>query len=140
MADADAAQVADVSADEMTAAEPAAAEAAYVAGKASAGEMSPAAVESGSPDGSRGQNGGGSGSPPTKTETTKPVAIVVTRIGAAVTIVVAGAIIRPIGVVAAVRIAGRDAADQSGRDGRAGIVAIAVNVAVSVSPNVVVMA
>ena len=72
--------------------------------------------------------------------TTKPVAIVVIRIGVAVTIVVAGAIIRPIVVIAAVRIAGRGAGDHSGRDSRAGIIAIAVNVAMSVSPNVVAVA
>jgi hypothetical protein len=72
--------------------------------------------------------------------TTKPVAIVVIRIGVAVTIVVAGAIIRPIVVIAAVRIAGRDAADHSGRDGYAGIVAIAVHVAMSVSPSIMAMA
>jgi hypothetical protein len=71
--------------------------------------------------------------------TTKPVAIVVIRIGIAVTIVVAGAIIRPI-VVVAVRIVGGDATDHSGRDGRAGIITIAVNVAMSVSPNVVAVA
>jgi hypothetical protein len=69
--------------------------------------------------------------------TTKPVAIVVIRIGIAVTIVVAGAIIRPIVVIVAVRIAGGGAGDHSGRDGRSGIITIAVNVAMSVSPNVV---
>ena len=77
---------------------------------------------------------------PDEDRTTKPVAIVVIRLGVAVTIVVAGAIIRPIVVIAAVRIAGRGAGDHSGRDGRAGIITIAVNVAMSVSPNVVAVA
>src|ERR1700722_11908811 len=133
---AEAAHVAEVCAGEMTATELAAGEAAHVA-EVSAAEMSPApmedeatveavvkaVMEAADSDEDR---------------TTKPVAIVVIRIGVAVTIVVAGAIIRPI-VVVAVRIAGGDAADHSRRDGRAGIVAIAVNVAVSVSPNVVAM-
>ena len=133
-----AAHVAEVSAGEMTAAELAAGEAAHVA-EVSAAEMSPALME-------------GEATVEAVVEavvkavmeaadsdedrTTKPVAIVVIRIGVAVTIVVAGAIIRPI-VVVAVRIAGGDAADHSGR---AGIVAIAVNVAVPVSPNVMAMA
>jgi hypothetical protein len=69
--------------------------------------------------------------------TTIPVTIVVIRIGVAVTIVVAGPVIRPIGGIAAVRIAGRGAGDHSGR---AGTIAIAVNVAMSVSPNVVAVA
>jgi hypothetical protein len=136
----EAAHVAEVCAGEMTATELAAGEA-HVA-EVSAAEMSPAPME-------------GEATVEAVVEvvvkavmeaadsdedrTTKPVAIVVIRIGVAVSIVLAGAIIRPI-VVVAVRIAGGDAADHSGRDGRAGIVAIAVNVAVSVSPNVVVMA
>jgi hypothetical protein len=75
--------------------------------------------------------------PSDEDRTTKPVAIVVIRIGVAVTIVVAGAIIRPIVVIAAVRIAGRGTGDHSGRDG---IITIAVNVAMSVSANVVAVA
>jgi hypothetical protein len=136
MAAAKPAKVAAAEAAEMTTAEAAyvtAAEAAHVA-EVSAGEMSPATVEAEAVVKSVVEM-----VPSDEDRTTKPVAIVVIRIGVAVTIVVAGAIIRPI-VVVAVRIAGGDAADHSGRDGRAGIVAIAVNVAVSVSPNVVVMA
>jgi hypothetical protein len=64
---------------------------------------------------------------------TKPVAIVVIRIGVAVTIVVAGAIIRAVGVITAVRIGGRGAGDNSGRDGRAWIMTIAVSIAVTVA-------
>ena len=72
--------------------------------------------------------------------TAPPVAIVVIRIGVAVTIVVAGAVVRPVIVIATIRIAGRGAGDHSGRDGRSGIITIAVNVAMSVSPNVVAVA
>ena len=43
-----------------------------------------------------------------------------------------------LGIVAGIRITGRDSANHSGRDGGAGIVA--VSVAVSVSPNVMAMA
>jgi hypothetical protein len=138
---AEASYVAEVSAGEMTGAELAAAEAAYVA-EVYAGEMTgaveseatveavveavvKAVVEVAASDEDR---------------TTKPVAIVVIRIGVAVTIVVARAIIRPIVVIAAVRIAGRSAGDHSGRDSRAGIIAIAVQVAMSVSPNIMAMA
>jgi hypothetical protein len=64
--------------------------------------------------------------------TTEPVAIVVIRIRVSVTIVVARAIIGSIVVIAAVRIAGRDS--------RAGIIAIAVHVTMSVSPNIMAMA
>lgn len=74
--------------------------------------------------------------------TTKPVAIVVVWIRVSVTIGVARAIIRPVVVIATVRIvripSGR-AGDHSGGDARAGIIAV-VGVAVSVSPNVVAMA
>ena len=138
LAAAKAAYVAEVSAGEMTAAELAAGEAAHVA-EVSADEMSPAPVE-GEATVEAVVKAVMEAADSDEDRTTKPVAIVVIRIGVAVTIVVAGAIIRPIVVIAAVRIAGGDAADHSGRDGRAGIVAIAVNVAVSVSPNVVVMA
>ena len=138
---AEAAHVAEASAGEMTA-ELAAGEAAHVA-EVSAAEMSPALME-------------GEATVEAVVEavvkavmeaadsdedrTTKPVAIVVIRIGVAVTIVVAGAIIRPIVVIGAVRIAGHGAGDYSGHDGRAGIITIAVNVAMSVSPNVVAVA
>jgi hypothetical protein len=135
LAAAEAAHVAKVSAGEMTAAELAAAEAAHVAEMIAAVEMSPVAVESGATVETV-VKAVMEAAASDEDRTTKPVAIVVIRIGVAVTIVVAGAIIRPI-VVVAVRIAGGVAADHSGRDG---IVAIAVNVAVSVSPNVVVMA
>jgi hypothetical protein len=131
----EAAHVAEVCAGEMTAAELATAEAAHVAEVstaelAAALEMSPVAVkseatveavvkavvEAAASDEDR---------------TTKPVAIVVIRIGVAVTIVVAGAIVRPVvGVVVAVRIA---AADHSGRDGRAWIITIAVSIAMPVA-------
>ena len=119
----------------------AAAEAAHVA-EVSAAEMSPVAVESEATVEAVVEavvKAVMEAAASDEDRTTKPVAIVVIRIGVAVTIVVAGAIIRPI-VVVAIRIACGDATDHSGRDGRAGIVAIAVNVAVSVSPNVVVMA
>jgi hypothetical protein len=59
----------------------------------------------------------------------------------AVVAVVAGVApaVRPgVGIVAGIRITGRDSANHSGRDGGSGI--IAVSVAVSVSPNVVAMA
>jgi hypothetical protein len=133
------ADVAKVSAGEMTAAELAAAKAAHVAEMTAAVEMSPVAVESEATVEAVVEvvvKAVMEAADSDEDRTIKPVAIVVIRIGVAVTIVVAGAIIRPI-VVVAVRIAGGDAADHSGRDG---IVAIAVNVAVSVSPNVVVMA
>ena len=138
----EAAHAAEVSTGEMTAAELAAAEAAHVA-EVSAGEMTPVAVESEAPVEAVVKTvvkAVVEAAASDEDRTTKPVAIVVIRIGVAVTIVVAGAVIRPIVVIAAVRIAGRGAGDRSGRDGRAGIIAIAVNVAVAVSPNVVAMA
>jgi hypothetical protein len=131
VAAAEAAHVAEVCTSEMTAPELAAAEAAHVAEVstaelAAALEMNPVAVkseatveavvkavvEAAASDEDR---------------TTKPVAIVVIRIGVTVTIVVAGAIVRPVVVVVAVRIA---AADHSGR---AGIITIAVSIAVRVA-------
>ena len=122
-----------------------AAEAAHVA-EVSAGEMSPVAVEM-SPVAVESEatveavvKAVVEAAASDEDRTTKPVAIVVIRIGVAVTIVVAGAIIRPIVVIAAIRIAGRGAGDHSGRAGRAGIITIAVNVAMSVSPNVVAVA
>jgi hypothetical protein len=135
---AEAAHVAEVCAGEMTATELAAGEAAHVA-EVSAAEMSPAPMEDEATVEAVVEvvvKAVMEAADSDEDRTTKPVAIVVIRIGVAVTVVVAGAIIRPI-VVVAVWIAGGDAADHSGR---AGIVAIAVNVAVSVSPNVVVMA
>jgi hypothetical protein len=154
LASAEAAHVAEVSAGEMTAAglaaaELAAAEAARVA-EVSAAEMSPVAVEM-SPVAVESEatveavveavvKAVVEAAASDEDRTTKPVAIVVIRIGVAVTIVVAGAIIRPIVVIAAVRIAGRGAGDHSGRDGCTGIITIAVNVAMSVSPNVVAVA
>jgi hypothetical protein len=69
-----------------------------------------------------------------------PKAVIVRRIRVSVTGVVAGAVIRPVGVIAAVRIASGRADDRSGRDGPAWIIAIAVkNVTVSIPPNVVAM-
>jgi hypothetical protein len=138
-ADAEAAHVADVSAYEVTATELAAAEAARVA-KVSAGEMSPVPMESEAPVEAvvktvakavvEAAHSDEDGAP-------KPVTIVVIRIGVAPTVVVAGAIVRPVIVIATVWIAGRGAGDRYGRDG---IVTRAVNVAMSVSPNVVAVA
>jgi hypothetical protein len=129
----------------MTATELAAAEAAHVA-DVSAGEMSPVAVEM-CPVAVESEarveavvKAVVEAAPSDEDRTTKPVAIVVIRIPVSVTIVVARAIIRPIVVIAAVRIAGRGAGDRSGRDSRAGIIAIAVHVAMSVSPNIMAMA
>jgi hypothetical protein len=154
LAAAEAAHVAEVSAGEMTgtelaAAELAAAEAAHVAVSAgelaaaeaahvaevSAGEMSPVAVESEATVEAVVEavvKAVVEATASDEDRTSKPVAIVVIRIGVAVTIVVAGAIIRPIVVIGAVRIAGRDS--------RAGIIAIAVHVTMSVSPNIMAMA
>jgi hypothetical protein len=117
----------------MTATELAAAEA-HVA-EISAGEMSPVAVESEAMVEAVVEalvKAVVEAAPSDEDRTTKPVAIVVVRIRVSVTIVVARAIIRPIVVIAAVRIAGRDT--------RAGIIAIAIHVAMSVSPNIMAMA
>ena len=130
----EAAHVAEVSGGEMTATELAAAEAAHVA-EVSAGEMSPAAVESEATVEAV-VKAVLEAAPSDEGRTTKPVAIVVIRIRVSVTIVVARAIIRPIVVIAAVRIAGRDAANHSGRDSRAGIIAVAVCIAVRVAVTV----
>src|ERR1700722_18465383 len=138
LAAAEAAHVTEVSADEMTAAELAAAKAADVA-EVSAGEISPVAAESEAPREAVVKTVVEAGASE-EDRTTPPVTIVVIRIGVAVTIVVARPIVWPIVVTAAVRIAGLGAGDHSGRDGRAGIVTIAVNVAMSVSPNVVAVA
>jgi hypothetical protein len=135
VAAAKAAGVAAAEPAEVAATELAAAEAASVA-EVSAGEMSPAAVES---EAVVVEAAVVEAAPSDEDRTTKPVAIVVIRIRVSVTIVVAGAIIRPIVVIAAVRIAGRGAGDHPVGDGRARIVAV-VGVAVAVSPNVVAMA
>jgi hypothetical protein len=131
-----AAKAAHVAATEASPAEAtymATAEAAHVA-EVSASEMSPVPVETEAPV----MEAVVEPVPSEEDGTTKPVVIVVIRILVSVTIVVASAIVRP--VVAAVRIAGGGASDHPAGDGRAGIIAIAVNVAVSVSPNVVAMA
>jgi hypothetical protein len=130
--------VAKVSAYEMTATELADADAVHVA-EVSAGEMSPVPVESEAPVEAVVKTVVEAAAAD-EDRTAPPVAIVVIRIGVAVTIVVARPVIRPVVVIAAVRIAGRSAGDHSGRDGRAGIITIAVNVAMSVSPNVVAVA
>ena len=146
-----AAELAESSAGEMTAAELAAAEAAHVA-EVSAGEMTaanwpPPAAEAAtcgrsfrrrmtaaSMEGEATVEAVVEMVPSDEDEdrTAPPVAIIVIRIRVAPTVVVAGAIVGPVGIVAAaVRIAGRgasDATDHSGRDGLAGIIAIAVNV------------
>ena len=119
----------------MTAAELGDADAVHVA-EVSAGEMSPVPVESEAPVEAVVKTVVEAAASD-EDRTTIPVTIVVIRIGVAVTIVVAGPVIRPIGGIAAVRIAGRGAGDHSGRDG---IITIAVNVAMSVSPNVVAVA
>jgi hypothetical protein len=131
------AHVADVSAHEVTAAE-LAAEASNVA-EVCAGEMSPVPVESEAPVEAVAKTVVETDASD-EDRTTIPVTRIVIWIGVAVTIVVARPIIRPIGSIAAVRIAGRGAGDRSGRHGRAGIITIAVNVAMSVSPNVVAVA
>jgi hypothetical protein len=65
--------------------------------------------------------------PSDEDRTTKPVAIVVIRIRVSVTVVARVIIVRPVGVVVAVRIAATD------HSGRAGIIAIAVCIAVRVA-------
>jgi hypothetical protein len=122
----------------MTTAELADADAVHVA-EVSAGEMSPVPVESEAPvetvvktvveEAAADED-----------RTAPPIAIVVIRVGVGVTIVVARPVVRPVIATVAIRIAGRSAGDHSGRDGRAGIITIAVNVAMSVSPNVVAVA
>jgi hypothetical protein len=131
--------VAKVSAREMTATELAAAQAAHVA-EVSDGEMSPVAVESKAPVEAVVKTlvkAVVEAAASDEDRATKPVTIIVIRIGVAVTIVVTRAIIRPRVVVVTVRIAARGASDHSGRDG---IITIAVNVATSVSPSVVAVA
>jgi hypothetical protein len=108
------------------------ADAAHVA-EVSASEMSPVPVETEAPV----MEAVVEPVPSEEDRTTKPVVIVVIRILVSVTIVVASAIVRSVVGVATVRIPGGGASDHPAGDGRAGI---AVNVAVSVSPNVVVMA
>ena len=152
LAAAEAAHAADVCAGEMTAGELAAAETAHAAdvcaaeaahvAHVSAGEMSPAAMESEAPVEAVVKavvEAGASDGEDRKLPRCHESASI--RIPAiAVTVVVAGAIIRPIVGIAAVRIACRGAGDHSGRDGGAGIITIVVSVAMSVSPNVVAVA
>jgi hypothetical protein len=135
-ATAKAAHVATAKAAHVAAAKPAA-EAAHLAAteaahvpEVSTGEMSPASVETEAVVKAVVE------AVPSDKEARTPVVIAVIRIRVSVTIVVAGAVVRPV-VVAAVRIPGGDAANHSGRDGGAGIVA--VSVATSVSPGVMVM-
>ncbi len=106
----------------------AAAKAAHVA-KVSAGEMSPAAVEA---------EAMVEMVPSDEDRTPKAKAVTVIRIGVSIAIVVAGAVVGSVGVVAAVWIASGGGADHSGRSSRPWIVAV-VGVPVSVSPNIVVM-
>jgi hypothetical protein len=139
-ATAKAAHVATAKAAHVAAAKPAevaAAEAAHLAAteaahvpEVSTGEMSPASVETEAVVKAVAE------AVPSDKEARTPVVIAVIRIRVSVTIVVAGAVVRPV-VVAAVRIPGGDAANHSGRDSGAGIVA--VSVATSVSPGVMVM-
>jgi hypothetical protein len=144
LAAAEAAHAADVCAGELAAAETAhaadvcAAEAAHVA-HVSAGEMNPVPVETEAPVEAVVKAVVEAGASD-EDRTAPPIAIVVIRIRVAPTVVVAGAIIRPIVGIAAVRIACRGAGDHSGRDGGAGIITIVVSVAMSVSPNVVAVA
>jgi hypothetical protein len=137
-----AAEAAAAEAAKVPAAELAAAEAARVV-EASAGEMSPTPMETEAVVVEAVVVEAVVEAVPSDEEArTPPVVIAVIRIRVSVTIVVARAIIRPVGVIATVRIvriAGGGASDHSGRDARAGIVAV-VGVAVSVSPNVVAMA
>ena len=120
---------------ELAATELAAAEAARVAAEMTAGEMTAAPME-----GEATVEAVVEMVPSDEDRTAPTVAIVVIRIRVAPTVVVAGAIVRPVGIVAAIRIAGGGAGYHPGRDGRAGIITIAVNVAMSVSPNVVAVA
>ena len=119
------------------AAEMTAAEAAYVAtakaahmAEVSASEMRPAAVEAEAMVKAVVEM-----VPSEEDRTPEAKAVIVIRIWVSVTIVVTRAVVR---VVAAVWITGGGAADHSGRDRRPRIVAV-IGIAVSVSPNIVVM-
>jgi hypothetical protein len=71
----------------------------------------------------------------------KPKTAVVAVIAIVGIVAVVAPAVRPgVGIVAGIRITGRDSANHSSPNDRAGIIAIAVSVAVSVSPNVVAMA
>jgi hypothetical protein len=120
--------VAAAEATHVPAAEPTHMTAAKAAGVAevSAGEMSPAAVEA---------EAVVEMVPSEEDRTPEAKAVIVIRIWVSVTIVVTRAVV---GVVAAVWITGDGAADHSGRDPRSRIVAM-IGIAVSVSPNIVVM-
>jgi hypothetical protein len=136
-----AAEVAATEAAHMAAAKPAemtAAEAAYVAtakaahvAEVSASEMRPAAVEAEAMAKAVVEM-----ARPDEDWTPEAKAVIVIRIWVSVTIVVTRAVV---GVVAAIWITGGGAADHSGRDRRSRIVAV-IGIAVSVSPNIVVMA
>ena len=130
-----AAKAAHVTAAEAAATETthmAAAEAAHMT-KVSAGEMSPAAMEREAMAKSVVEM-----IPSEEDRTPEVKAVIVIRIWVSVTIVITG--VRPVGIVAAVRIAGGGAGDHAGRNSRARIVPITVTVAVSVSPDVMAMA
>jgi hypothetical protein len=116
----------------VTAAEAAAAKTAHMA-KVSAGEMAPAAMERETIAKAVVEM-----IPSEEDRTPEVKAVIVIRIWVSVTIVVAG--VRPVGIVAAVRIAGGGAGDHAGRNSRARIVPITITVAVSVSPDVMAMA
>jgi hypothetical protein len=133
-AEAAAAKPAHVTAAEAAAetAHVAAAEAAHMT-EVSAGEMSPAAMEREAIAKAVVEM-----IPSEEDRTPEAKAVIVIRIWVSVTIVVAG--IRPVGIVAAVRIAGAGAGDHAGRNSRARIVPITITVAVSVSPDVMAMA
>jgi hypothetical protein len=128
----------------VTAAEAAAAKTAHVApakaphlAKVPAGEMSPATMERETIAKAVVEM-----IPSEEDRTPEVKAVIVIRIWVSVTIVVAG--VRPVGIVAAVRIAGGGAGDHAGRNSRARIVpitiTITVTVSVSVSPGVMAMA
>jgi len=125
--------VAAAEATHVPAAEPTHMTAAKAAGVAevSAGEMSPAAVEAEAMVKAVVEM-----VPSEEDRTPEAKAVIVIRIWVSVTIVVTRAVV---GVVAAVWITGGGAADHSGRDCRPRIVAV-IGIAVSVSPNIVVMA
>jgi hypothetical protein len=129
VATAEAAHMAAAKPAEMTAAEAAnvaTAKAAHMA-EVSAGEMSSATME-------REPIVEAVEMTPSKEDRTAK-AVIVKWIRISVTVVVAGAVIWPVGVIAAVRIASGGAGDHSGRDRRSRIVAI-VGVALAVSPNI----
>jgi hypothetical protein len=134
-----AAEVATTEAAHMAAAKPAemtAAEAAYVAAakpahvaEVSAGEVSPAAME-------RRAIAKAVVEMVSSEEDRAAKTVIVIRIKVSVTVVVAGAAVRPVGVIAAGWITSGRAGDHSRRHGPAWIIAIAVSVTMPVSPNI----